>query len=350
MVRSMTRKSRWWDGDVSQRYWMELINVPGYGSELIAPDTARHDLMKDVRVGDVVLHWVGKSNPKRWKSGLYGASIVAGELRPRAGEWYGQPANTISLTGYTALPEPYLLTDLRRKHQEDILGIKGDLERALVDTTGHVLHFPFQRHPSSGLKPNQGYLFKVPAEVIRAVEGLLPEGWADTGSVVGRVAPPRQGQNGGRQRHAGFCADPVLRKAIEMQAVRQAISHYEAAGYRVEDVGAFRSYDLVAIRGDEERHVEVKGSQTPVRKIVLTRNEVDHANDFEATDLAVVEEITWERHLDGSLTTHEGTLILRQQWRPSPEYLRALSFDYDLEQRGDVPTGRSGPGGVRIGN
>jgi hypothetical protein len=64
-----------------------------------------------------------------------------------------------------------------------------------------------------------------------------------------------------------------------MQAVRQAIAHYEAAGYGVEDVGAFRSYDLVATRGDEERHLEVKGSQGYVQKVILTRNEVTQAND-----------------------------------------------------------------------
>ena len=74
-------KARWWEGDTKQRYWMELINVESWGSELIAPDTPRYDLMKDVRVGDVVLHWVGKNNTKGYKSGMYGASIVAGELK-----------------------------------------------------------------------------------------------------------------------------------------------------------------------------------------------------------------------------------------------------------------------------
>jgi hypothetical protein len=107
---STATKSRWWDGDAKQRYWMELVNVDTWGSELIAPDTPRYDLMRDVRIGDVVLHWVGKNNPMRFKSGMYGASIVAGELQPRAGDWYGKPANTIPLTNYTPLPHPYLLT------------------------------------------------------------------------------------------------------------------------------------------------------------------------------------------------------------------------------------------------
>lgn len=329
-VSTVGKKARWWDGDASQRYWMELVNVDTWGSELIAPDTSRYDLMHDVRIGDVVLHWVGKNNPMGFKSGMYGASIVAGELQPRAGDWFGKPANTIPLTKYTALPRPYLLTDLRADHQEDILGVKSDLERDFTDTAGLTIYFPFQKHPTSGLKPNQGYLFKLPAEVIKAVYGLLPDSdWG--GFDIPLVEPPVAGQNGVKQRYAGFCADPILKKAIEMQAVRQAAAHYEAAGFSVEDVGAYRSYDLLAKRGDEERHVEVKGSQGYVQKVILTRNEVTHANDYGPTDLVVVADIQWERHLDGSISTADGTMSVYPDWRPSPENLEPLSYEYFLD-------------------
>lgn len=324
-------KARWWDGDASQRYWMELVNVDTWGSELIAPDTSRYDLMKDVRIGDVVLHWVGKNNPMGFKSGMYGASIVAGELQPRAGDWYGKPANTIPLTGYTPLPRPYLLTDLRADHQSDILGIKGNLESEYPTGRGKfTIYFPFQKHPKSGLKPNQGYLFKLPAEVLQAAPDLLPD--SDFGGFDRPlVAPPVSGQNGVRQRYAGFCADPILKKAIEMRAVRQAIGLYEGSGYNVEDVGADRSYDLLARRGDEERHIEVKGSQGYVQKVILTRNEVTHANDYGFTDLVVVADILWERHLDGSITTGDGTMSVYPDWRPSPENLKPLSYEYFLD-------------------
>ncbi|SFT96358.1 protein NO VEIN domain-containing protein [Arthrobacter sp. ov118] len=329
-VSTVGKKARWWDGDTTQRYWMELVNVDTWGSELIAPDTSRYDLMHDVRVGDVVLHWVGKNNPMGFKSGMYGASIVAGELQPRAGDWFGKPANTIPLTKYTALPQPYLLTDLRADYQEDILDVKSDLERNFTDTAGLTIYFPFQKHPTSGLKPNQGYLFKMPSEVVKTVYGLLPDSdWG--GFDIPLVAPPVSGQNGVKQSYAGFCADPILKKAIEMQAIRQASAQYEAAGYSVEDVGAFRSYDLLVTRGDEERHVEVKGSQGYVQKVILTRNEIAHANDFGTTDLVVVADIQWERHLDGSISTEDGTMSVYPDWRPSPENLKPLSYEYFLD-------------------
>lgn len=170
----------------------------------------------------------------------------------------------------------------------------------------------------------------MPRQVIDAVPELLPDSdWGGFDRPL--VAPPVSGQNGVRQRYAGFCADPILKKAIEMQAVRQAIVHYEAAGYSVEDVGAFRSYDLLAIRGDEERHIEVKGSQGYVQKVILTRNEVKHANDYGLTDLVVVADIPWERHLDGSITSDDGTMSVYPDWRPSPENLKPLSYEYFLD-------------------
>lgn len=330
MAVGASTRTRWWEGDPNQRYWMELINVEQWGSELIAPDTPRYDLMKDVRVGDVVLHWIGKNNPKRYKAGMYGASIVAGELKPRAGDWDGQPANTIPLTKCTTLKEPLLLSDLRDDYQELILGIKAQLEAQFSGRSGYTMYFPFQRHPTSGLKPNQGYLFKLPAQVVQAVPDLLPDSdWGGFDRPL--VAPPVEGQNGVRQRYAGFCADPVLKKAIEMQAVRQAIKHYEANGYTVEDVGAYRSYDLHAVRGNEVRHVEVKGSQGYVEKILLTRNEVTHANDYGQTDLVVVAEIPWERQLDGSVVTQAGYMDVHPDWRPSPDNLKPLSYEYFLD-------------------
>ena len=98
-----------------------------------------------------------------------------------------------------------------------------------------------------------------------------------------------------------------------------------------QDVGAYRSYDLHAVRGDEVRHVEVKGSQGYVEKILLTRNEVTHANEYSRTDLVVVAEIPWERLLDGSIVTQDGHMDVHPDWRPSPENLKPLSYEYFLD-------------------
>lgn len=323
------KKSRWWDGDATQRYWMEVVYEERFGSQLIAPGGGRHDRMNDVRVGDVVIHWLSRKNPMRWKPGIYGASVVAGPLQNDSGSWLGQAADVIPLSNYTALKRPLLLTDLRAHHQEEILGVLDSLTEEFAKPK-MTIYFPFNRHPRAGLKPNEGYLFKLPQQVVELVPGLLPDSdWGGFDRPL--LAPPVSGQNGVRQRYAGFCADPVLKKAIEMQAVRQAMFHYEAAGYAVEDVGAYESYDLLAVRADEVRHIEVKGSQGYIQKVILTRNELAHANDFDRTDLVVVADIDWERHLDGSITTQDGTMSVYPDWRPSPENLKPLSYEYFLD-------------------
>ncbi|MGF9660521.1 DUF3883 domain-containing protein [Arthrobacter crystallopoietes] len=305
---------------------MELVNVDSWGSELVAPDEARHALMYDVAIGDVVFHWVGKNNPRRRPSGMYGASVVAGTLQYGAGEWLGRPANTIELTGYTAFDPPLLLTALR-SHQGQIF----DLVAKLQERERQTLHFPFQKHPTAGLKPNQRYLSKLPAELLDIVPELRPDSdWGGFEDPV--IAPPIDPTIPEfRRRYSGICMDPELRRAIEMAAVEQASAHYVAQGYEVSDVGLTHSYDLLVTRNDEIRHVEVKGSQSAIFKIQLTRNEVVHADVFENTDLVLVSEIQWERLADGSIKTGAGIMDVIPRWTPSVENLKPLTYEYFLD-------------------
>lgn len=324
---AQAKKIRWWDGDATQRYWMELVKRKGWGSELISPDQGIYSHMWDVREGDIVLHWLGTSFIGVGKSGVYGRSIVAGppESTPEDIEWSNAkgPGIHVPLTDFVPSP-PILLSELDASSSMVMAVNSG-----LLQTHGSPLYFPFQ-DGSGGFRPREAYLAKMPKEVVDIVAAHCPEvNW--DGHETDLKVPTINGQNGVRQRYAGFCADPVLKKAIEMQAVRQATAYYEASGYSVEDVGAHESYDLRVIRGQELRHVEVKGSQGYVQKIILTRNEVVHANEFARTDLVVVADIEWERHLDGSVTTSNGVLTPYPDWLPSPEKLKPLSYEYVLD-------------------
>jgi hypothetical protein len=146
------------------------------------------------------------------------------------------------------------------------------------------------------------------------------------------ITPPVDpGVSDYRRRYSGICTDPVLRKAIEMAAVDQTTGHYAALGYEVKDVGLTHSFDLVATRGAEVRHIEVKGSQAHIEKIQLTRNEVNHANTFENTDLVLISEIQWTRQEDGGILTEPGLMQVIPHWRPSPENLKPTTFEYFLD-------------------
>ena len=326
-VSATGRKSRWWDGDATQRYWMELVSRPDWGTELISPDEGRYSHMWDVREGDVVFHWLGVSYAGAGKSGIYGHSVVVG--RPEAApenQWRSTTGPGVRVPLGDFVPaDPLLLRELATSAGE-ISAVKDQLSTDY----GSPIYFPFQ-DGIGGFRPREAYLAKVPRALLDIIAGLRLE--SDWGGFEQPLVSPQQagGQNGVKQTYAGFCADPVLKKAIEMQAVHQAMAHYSAAGYSVEDVGAHESYDLRAIRGDEIRHVEVKGSQGHVQKVILTRNELTHADEFDRTDLVVVADIEWERRMDGSITTKNGFMSVFPDWRPAPENLRPLSYEYFLD-------------------
>lgn len=74
----------------------------------------------------------------------------------------------------------------------------------------------------------------------------------------------------------GFTISPLVRRAVEVHAVKRAKAHYEGKGYSVKLVG--KPYDLLCTRGDRETlYVEVKGTQGIGLEILLTPNEVIHA-------------------------------------------------------------------------
>lgn len=140
-----------------------------------------------------------------------------------------------------------------------------------------------------------------------------------------------------RKRTVGFIRDAKLRKAIEIQAVTQASKYYEERGYDVEDVGATHSFDLRATKPGHERHIEVKGSQKPIDKCILTINEVEHARKYGNTDLALVGNISVSQTTDEvGWTTVPGELLLIKDWVPLEQDLRPLSFSYDVVFNKDV--------------
>lgn len=319
-------EQQWWSGDPSQRYWMEVVTVPAWGSELVAPDKSQYALMKEVSIGDVVFHWVGKNNLQRRPSGMYGVSAVSGPLHRGTGVWEDKPADTIALSGYTPFDPAFLLVDMRT-YQDEILQLLENLRRLHQKT----VHFPFHKHQTAGLKPNQRYLSKFPAEILDIIPDLRPDSdWGDLDEPM--ITPPIDpGVPEYRRRYSGICMDPVLRKAIEMAAVEQATQHYVAQGYDVQDVGLTHSYDLLVTRGMESRHVEVKGSQAHIEKIQLTRNEVSHAREFANTDLVLVSEVGWERLSDGGIETGSGDMTIIPNWTPSEENLKPTTFEYFLD-------------------
>ncbi|WP_433265206.1 MrcB family domain-containing protein [Actinosynnema sp. CS-041913] len=136
------------------------------------------------------------------------------------------------------------------------------------------------------------------------------------------------GRRGGGQ---GLRLSVPERLAVEHRAVLLATEHLRGLGYRVEDVGATKPYDLDAKRGDEHLFVEVKGTTstwTDRSEIILTGNEVElHEREYPNTMLVVVSGIALDRDTDPP-TASGGILRVVHPWRITRERLTAVTYRY----------------------
>jgi hypothetical protein len=140
---------------------------------------------------------------------------------------------------------------------------------------------------------------------------------------------------GRRGRGAGYIQDASLRRALEIHAVDWAMVHYEGQGYDVYNVGANQSYDILALRGTEELHIEVKGSSgEDVSSVELTRGEVDHGR-LSTTDLVVVDGIRWERLPSSEVQTRGGRARIWRLWTPTPDSLEPTRYRHSIPDGAD---------------
>jgi hypothetical protein len=135
---------------------------------------------------------------------------------------------------------------------------------------------------------------------------------------------------GGRAGGAGYTKDASLRRALETRAVDWAMLHYEGKGYDVYDVGDSQSYDIRALRGAEELHIEVKGSSIEnVASVELTRGEVNHGR-LSATHLVVVDGIHWKPLPSGEIQTCGGRARIWRLWSPTPDSLEPTRYRHSI--------------------
>jgi len=125
-----------------------------------------------------------------------------------------------------------------------------------------------------------------------------------------------------------------VRKAIEDHAVALVTKYYQRAKWAVRPQGA--PYDLECTKPNREPlFVEVKGSSTPARSVLLTPNEVDHARSHHPnTALAVVHGIKIDRA--ATAICSGGKLEVHERWRPDRKDLTVTTYTYrrPMQKRG----------------
>ncbi|KIG19571.1 hypothetical protein DB30_00080 [Enhygromyxa salina] len=156
---------------------------------------------------------------------------------------------------------------------------------------------------------------------------------ASIGEDAPRTRTKRAGPSSGGQ---GFEQDPRTRLAVEEYAMRQAELHYATWQAQRRHLEKGLGYDIEFSRGDERLFVEVKGTQTPGDRVMVTNNEVEfaHANS-ERSVLFVVTNI----EVSEDLVCRGGRYWVFERWDPKARerLLSVKDYWYELPKQESAP-------------
>lgn len=172
---------RWWFEDPRERYWLEITQRPDIGADLNAPqfnyrgdEYWSYELVTAVEDGDLVFHYeMGAHLIRYWSRASggcwpdevhWGARGTVGARR----EAYDRPGWRHGLDGPFPLGSPVTLDDLRA-NEDSLQAIYDDL----LDRNGRPLYYPFELSTKRPVRTAQGYLFKLPAEVVAVFPSLV---------------------------------------------------------------------------------------------------------------------------------------------------------------------------------
>lgn len=176
--------TRWWEGDPSERFWLEITDRQDLGDDLNAPLEREeggsywsYDLVREVREGDVVLHYRTRPTGQitAWSQavgapfddevfwGAHGQAGGRGAVEP-----YWRPGVRHPLDGAFDLSAPVTKEQLRDLEP----AIRAVHRRLRGLHPGQALYFPFQLSDSRPLRAFQGYLTKFPRALVEAIPGL----------------------------------------------------------------------------------------------------------------------------------------------------------------------------------
>ena len=137
-----------------------------------------------------------------------------------------------------------------------------------------------------------------------------------------KVSAARKPSGGGQ----GYARDQAAKVATELLAMKTAINFYEGLGYEVVDTSSNESFDLLCAKGSEVLKVEVKGTASLGKQVLVTANEVKEARmSGVKTDLFILHSI---KVVDSKATG--GTINRIECWNPSDDSLVPTMFKHSI--------------------
>jgi len=141
-------------------------------------------------------------------------------------------------------------------------------------------------------------------------------------TVTPKAKAVKKSSSGGQ----GYARDQAAKVATELHAMRAAIDFYENLGYEVVDTSSNESFDLLCAKSSEVLKVEVKGTASLGKQVLVTANEVKEARmSGVITDLFIVHSI---KVVESKAT---GGIINRIEcWNPSDDSLVPTMFKHSV--------------------
>ena len=131
-------------------------------------------------------------------------------------------------------------------------------------------------------------------------------------------------------QRAPKCINAEVRKAIEMYAMGVVEKHFLSTNWSVEDTHKNKPYDFIIRKGNKKLYVEVKGTTTLGKKVILTRNEVEHhQSEYPNTCLAIVREIILDT-TGVKPGCSGGELKTYIPWKPLETHLKPMVYEYNV--------------------
>ncbi len=126
----------------------------------------------------------------------------------------------------------------------------------------------------------------------------------------------------------GFQVPPKHRRALEQAAMQTATDYFENLNWDVEDVSLRKSYDLRCTKGQEEIHVEVKGTTSEGEQVLLTPNEVRHAREYYPNVVLFIVSKLNITTKDDTIEVHDGNIEILWPWRVEDTDLTPIGYTY----------------------
>jgi Domain of unknown function (DUF3883) len=339
----------WWEGDESERIYIEITGRSDVGNDVIAPVAARdgyptsgYALVGLVRRGDIVDHYSSAAEA------IVGVSRAVGGPEPAQVFWaargsYARRAHTkprmlpgvqVPIDSFITL-EPVLgLAEIREAGS-----LLMDLRQTMQETYGGAIYFPWVPYGDGPIRAAQTYLAKLPRaavnlfprleSAVQFLETSSPQLESDetqlTSWAVADLAGKRRVHRG-----QGYQMNQAIKVAVEARAMDLAIAHFSELG-DVEDVHGNQSFDLRCTIDATEWHIEVKGTTTAGSSVLLTPLEVKHARRYPNVCLFVVSEIEVTEAHDGRIEVSGGDAWFFRPWDiDSGGELIPIGFNYTI--------------------